>query len=49
MAAIISQMAANKRARQKRGKRLGPDHVQVFWKHKCFENISQLQTRPLIG
>ena len=28
---------------------LGPDHVQVFWKHKCFGNISQLETRPLIG
>ena len=27
----------------------GPDHVQVFWKHKCFGNISQLETRPLIG
>ena len=24
------------------------DHVQVFWKHKCFGNISQLETRPLI-
>ena len=24
----------------------GPDHVQVFWKHMCFENISQLETRP---
>ena len=28
---------------------LEPDHVQVFWKHKCFGNISQLETRPLIG
>ena len=28
---------------------LGTDHVQVFWKHKCFGNISQLETRPLIG
>ena len=28
---------------------LGPDHVQVFCKHKCFGNISQLETRPLIG
>ena len=28
---------------------LGPDHVLVFWKHKCFGNISQLETRPLIG
>ena len=28
---------------------LGPDHVQMFWKHKCFGNISQLETRPLIG
>ena len=28
---------------------LGPDHVQVFWKHKGFGNISQLETRPLIG
>ena len=28
---------------------LGPDHVQVFWKHKCFGIISQLKTRPLIG
>ena len=28
---------------------LGPDHVQVFWKHKCFGDISQLETRPLIG
>ena len=28
---------------------LGPDHVQVSWKHKCFGNISQLETRPLIG
>ena len=28
----------------------GQDHVQVFWKHsKCFGNISQLETRPLIG
>ena len=27
----------------------GPDHVQVFWKQKCFGNISQLETRPLIG
>ena len=25
------------------------DHVQVFWKHKCFGNISQLETRTLIG
>ena len=24
-------------------------HVQVFWKHKCFGNIGQLETRPLIG
>ena len=23
--------------------------MQVFWKHKCFGNISQLVTRPLIG
>ena len=23
---------------------LGPDHVQVFWKQKCFGNISQLET-----
>ena len=28
---------------------LGPDHVQVFWKHKCFGNISQLEIRSLIG
>ena len=28
---------------------LGSDHVQVFWKHKRFGNISQLETRPLIG
>ena len=28
---------------------LGLDHVQVFWKHKCFRNISQLESRPLIG
>ena len=27
----------------------GPDHVQVFWKHKSIGNISQLETRPLIG
>ena len=27
---------------------LGPDHVQVFWKCKCFGNISQLGTRPMI-
>ena len=28
---------------------IGPDHVQVFWKHtKCFGNISQLETRRLI-
>ena len=25
---------------------IGPDHVQVFWKHKCFGNISQLESRP---
>ena len=25
-------------------KHLGPDHVQVFWKHKCFGNISVLET-----
>ena len=30
--------------------KIGPDHVQVFWKNsKCFGNISQLETRPLIG
>ena len=23
---------------------LGPDHVQVFWKHKYFGNISKLET-----
>ena len=28
---------------------LGPDHVQVFWKHKSIGNISQLETSPLIG
>ena len=28
---------------------LGPDHVQVFWKQKCFGNISQLETTPMIG
>ena len=28
---------------------LGPDHVQVFWKHKSIGNISQLETRPMIG
>ena len=28
---------------------MGPDHVQVFRKHKSFGNISQLETRPLIG
>ena len=28
---------------------LGPDHVQVNWKHKSIGNISQLETRPLIG
>ena len=28
---------------------LGPDHVQVFWKHKSIGNISQLATWPLIG
>ena len=28
---------------------LGPDHVQVFRKCKCFGNISQLETRPLIA
>ena len=27
----------------------GPDHVQVNWKHKSIGNISQLETRPLIG
>ena len=27
----------------------GPDHVQVFWKHKSIGNISQLETRPLIS
>ena len=27
----------------------GPDHVQVFWKHKCFGNKGQLETRPLIA
>ena len=27
----------------------GPDHVQVFWKHKCFGKISQLETRPMIS
>ena len=27
----------------------GPDHVQVFWKHKYFGNISQLETMPLLG
>ena len=27
----------------------GPDHVQVYWKYKSIENISQLETRPLIG
>ena len=27
---------------------LGPDHVQVFWKHMSIENISQLETRPMI-
>ena len=30
-------------------KLLGPDHVQVFWKHKSIGNIRQLETRPLIG
>ena len=29
-------------------KHYGPDHLQVFWKHKVFGNISQLETRPLI-
>ena len=28
---------------------LGPDHVQVYWKHKCFGNISLLETGPFIG
>ena len=28
---------------------IGPDHVQVNWKHKSIGNISQLETRPLIG
>ena len=28
---------------------LGPDHVQVNWKHKSIRNISQLETRLLIG
>ena len=28
---------------------LGPDHVQVNWNHKSIGNISQLETRPLIG
>ena len=23
--------------------------MQVFWKYKCFGNISQLETRPMIG
>ena len=27
----------------------GMDHVQVNWKHKSIGNISQLNTRPLIG
>ena len=27
----------------------GPEHMQVFWKHKSIGNISQLETRPLIG
>ena len=27
----------------------GQDHVQVFWKRMCFGNISQLETKPLIG
>ena len=30
-------------------KGLGLDHVQVNWKHKSIGNISQLETRPLIG
>ena len=29
--------------------KLGPDHVQVFWTHKCFGNISLLETRPQFG
>ena len=28
---------------------LGQDHVQVFWKRKSIGNVSQLETRPLIG
>ena len=28
---------------------LGPDHVQFNWEHKSIGNISQLETRPLIG
>ena len=28
---------------------LGPDHVQVNWKHKSIVNISQFEIRPLIG
>ena len=28
---------------------IGPDHVQVNWNHKSIGNISQLETRPLIG
>ena len=28
---------------------IGPDHVQVNWKHKSIGKISQLETRPLIG
>ena len=28
---------------------LGPDHMQVNWKHMSIGNISQLETRPLIG
>ena len=31
------------------GFKLGPDHVQVYWKHKYFGNTSQLESRPLIG
>ena len=28
---------------------IGPDHVQVNWKHKSICNLSQCETRPLIG
>ena len=52
--ALFAKKAKNKSTLKKIKLRVpkgdqGPDHVQVFWKHKCFGNISQLETRPLNG